>query len=233
MKFLILTEDDNKEHPDAATATDNDFIIMEDLNEINNALSSNTHLRVENERCSRLDSCQSPDQFFVNMVNEFLNDDTTPTPETPPVKTSSPLNIEYQEEANDNTVVEGLIDFASLNESPKLITITKPTTSSNKSFKALSSQPSLISITSSAASTTSVFRINDLTDDTRNMNTFLNLNTLNQNLPSNVKEISYQRFGRFNTNLPAEVHNFKCHLCAFSCAWKEVLLQHFQDKHPT
>ncbi|XP_019892360.1 uncharacterized protein LOC109612612 [Musca domestica] len=59
------------------------------------------------------------------------------------------------------------------------------------------------------------------------------LNLKNDTIPTNLREISYQRFGRINRNLPAEVHNFRCHLCAFSCKRKELLLQHFRERHPT
>ncbi|XP_065366951.1 uncharacterized protein LOC135959804 [Calliphora vicina] len=193
---------------------DNDFIIMDELNEISSALTSTSHLSVENERCTRLDSCQSPDQFFVNMVNEFLNDDTTTLPDE--TSKTSPLNIEYLEEPSDNGV-ESLINFHCLNKTTKIVASTSSSSSVSPA---------------ATTTTTGAFRINELTDDTKNINSLL-LPNLNENLPRNVKEICYQRFGRFNTNLPAEVHNFKCHLCAFSCAWKEILLQHFQDKHPT
>ncbi|KAM7341704.1 uncharacterized protein ACRADG_009389 [Cochliomyia hominivorax] len=221
LKFLILNEH-SKDHPD------NDFIIMDDLNEINSAFTTTSHLHVENERCTRLDSCQSPDQFFVNMVNEFLNDDTTTTLNEEPTK-SSALNIEYLEESNENTVVGSIISFHGLNiATPKLSRGTETSTSQRST-----TSPGGAAANNSSPLCSTKLHKNDLTtESTRSMNSLL-LNPLNENLPTNVKEISYQRFGRFNTNLPAEVHNFKCHLCAFSCAWKEVLLQHFQDKHPT
>lgn len=209
---------------------------MDELNSIGAALTDTAHLSMAaNERCSRLNSCQSPDQFFINMVNEFLNDDTT-TAADDVVKTT-PLNIEYLEEPAD-AAVASLLDFDRLKTSAN--SSNKPTSSSLSSSSASSSSPSSDStpvspqsqMSSSPAVSCSSASTALVNEDTRSVNPLL-LTRLSDNLPRNVKEISYQRFGRFNTNLPAEVHNFKCHLCAFSCAWKEILLQHFQEKHPT
>ncbi|XP_037811816.1 uncharacterized protein LOC119603729 [Lucilia sericata] len=223
LQLLILTTTaDNQQTP-----SNHDFIIMDDINAISNALNHTTATHLtneehdEHEHCTRLDSCQSPDQFFISMVNEFLNDDTTTLPDE--TAKTSPLAIEYLEEPNE-TVVESLINFHCLTKNSEINNSSNSSTSSSTSTTAITPVSTISSATG--------FRINKLTDDTRNMNSLL-LSNLNDNLPDNVKEISYQRFGRFNTNLPAEVHNFKCHLCAFSCALKEVLLQHFQDKHPT
>lgn len=43
--------------------------------------------------------------------------------------------------------------------------------------------------------------------------------------------VSYQRFGRLNTKILAHP-SFKCHLCGFSCCYKETLLNHFNISHP-
>lgn len=43
--------------------------------------------------------------------------------------------------------------------------------------------------------------------------------------------VSYQRFGRLNTKILANP-SFKCHLCGFSCCYKESLLKHFNIAHP-
>lgn len=43
--------------------------------------------------------------------------------------------------------------------------------------------------------------------------------------------VSYQRFGRHDSNILANPL-FKCHLCGFSCSYKETLLQHFTERHP-
>lgn len=43
--------------------------------------------------------------------------------------------------------------------------------------------------------------------------------------------VSYQRFGRLNTKILANP-SFKCHLCGFSCCFKESLLNHFNMAHP-
>lgn len=46
-----------------------------------------------------------------------------------------------------------------------------------------------------------------------------------------VKEVvSYQRFGRIDKKNIA--NPFKCHLCGFSCRFKESLLEHFRQTHP-
>lgn len=49
-------------------------------------------------------------------------------------------------------------------------------------------------------------------------------------LPEEKEVVSYQRYGRFDTKL---VQNpFRCHLCGFSCRFKENLLKHFHVAHP-
>lgn len=49
-----------------------------------------------------------------------------------------------------------------------------------------------------------------------------------------VKEIvSYQRFGRSNRRNNQLQSLFKCHLCGFSCSFKNTLLEHFDKIHPT
>lgn len=199
MKFLILA--DNKGSPD------NEFIIMDELHQINTALTSPHHLNVSlpsasNQRVdNRLDSCQSPDQFFVSMVNEFLNDDTVDE-----VAKTSPLDIECLDRP-ESVEVGSLINFHHIKELNAATSSTVTGVSTNHQ------------------------EVLEMAEASQEMNCMLY--SINDNLPANAKEISYQRFGRFNANLPAEVHNFKCHLCSFSCTWKEVLLQHFQDKHPT
>ncbi|XP_073846018.1 uncharacterized protein [Musca autumnalis] len=103
---------------------------------------------------------------------------------------------------------------------------------------------SLTSTTTSATTTTTTTNFSSsstpkllLTDrsheSSTEMPTILLTIKNNENLTANMREISYQRFGRINRNLPAEVHNFRCHLCAFSCKRKELLLQHFRERHPT
>lgn len=42
--------------------------------------------------------------------------------------------------------------------------------------------------------------------------------------------VSYQRFGRVDKKTVA--YPFKCHLCGFSCRFKESLLSHFDQVHP-
>lgn len=50
-------------------------------------------------------------------------------------------------------------------------------------------------------------------------------------LPLANEIVSYQRFGRANAKILANP-SFKCHLCGFSCRFKETLLQHFDKAHP-
>ena len=221
---------------------------MDELPVINSALTTAaTNLAEETEHCTRLDSCQSPDQFFISMVNEFLNDndDATTTTTTPThdetVTKASALDIECIDDSSppQPQVVEDLMDyhhFKELHDVTRTNLISSPTSSSSSSAEpstAFEVTLAKSTIANNTALSSTSFLISELTDDCgREMNSIL-LHNINENLPRNAKEISYQRFGRFNTNLPAEVHNFKCHLCAFSCAHKEILLQHFQDKHPT
>lgn len=42
--------------------------------------------------------------------------------------------------------------------------------------------------------------------------------------------VSYQRFGRIDKKTTS--YPFKCHLCGFSCRFKESLLFHFKQVHP-
>lgn len=42
--------------------------------------------------------------------------------------------------------------------------------------------------------------------------------------------VSYQRFGRIDKK--CITYPFKCHLCGFSCRFKESLLSHFKQVHP-
>lgn len=42
--------------------------------------------------------------------------------------------------------------------------------------------------------------------------------------------VSYQRFGRIDKK--TVTYPFKCHLCGFSCRFKESLLSHFKQVHP-
>lgn len=42
--------------------------------------------------------------------------------------------------------------------------------------------------------------------------------------------VSYQRFGRVDKKTTS--NPFKCHLCGFSCRFKESLLSHFKQVHP-
>lgn len=42
--------------------------------------------------------------------------------------------------------------------------------------------------------------------------------------------VSYQRFGRIDKK--TIIYPFKCHLCGFSCRFKESLLTHFKQVHP-
>lgn len=42
--------------------------------------------------------------------------------------------------------------------------------------------------------------------------------------------VSYQRFGRIDKKCIS--YPFKCHLCGFSCRFKESLLSHFKQVHP-
>lgn len=42
--------------------------------------------------------------------------------------------------------------------------------------------------------------------------------------------VSYQRFGRIDKKTAS--YPFKCHLCGFSCQFKESLLSHFKQVHP-
>lgn len=42
--------------------------------------------------------------------------------------------------------------------------------------------------------------------------------------------VSYQRFGRVDKK--SITYPFKCHLCGFSCRFKESLLSHFKEVHP-
>lgn len=42
--------------------------------------------------------------------------------------------------------------------------------------------------------------------------------------------VSYQRFGRIDKK--TITYPFKCHLCGFSCRFKESLLSHFVQVHP-
>lgn len=43
--------------------------------------------------------------------------------------------------------------------------------------------------------------------------------------------VSYQRFGRLS-KIPLTNPKFRCHLCGFSCLYKDTLLTHFREKHP-
>lgn len=48
---------------------------------------------------------------------------------------------------------------------------------------------------------------------------------------SRPKEVvSYQRFGRVDKK--TLTYPFKCHLCGFSCRFKDSLLSHFKQVHP-
>lgn len=50
-------------------------------------------------------------------------------------------------------------------------------------------------------------------------------------LPKHSKEVvSYQRFGRIDKK--NHTNPYKCHLCGFSCRFKESLLKHFDQIHP-
>lgn len=49
-------------------------------------------------------------------------------------------------------------------------------------------------------------------------------------IPSSNEFVSYQRFGRVNKE--QSTFPFKCHLCGFSCRYKQSLLDHFQQNHP-
>lgn len=42
--------------------------------------------------------------------------------------------------------------------------------------------------------------------------------------------VSYQRFGRVDKK--TITYPYKCHLCGFSCRFKESLLSHFKEVHP-
>lgn len=42
--------------------------------------------------------------------------------------------------------------------------------------------------------------------------------------------VSYQRFGRIDKKTTS--YPYKCHLCGFSCRFKESLLSHFKEVHP-
>lgn len=48
--------------------------------------------------------------------------------------------------------------------------------------------------------------------------------------PHQKEVVSYQRFGRIDKKINTKP--FKCHLCGFSCRFKESLLLHFRDIHP-
>lgn len=51
------------------------------------------------------------------------------------------------------------------------------------------------------------------------------------NATTRPKEVvSYQRFGRVDKKTIS--YPFKCHLCGFSCRFKESLLSHFEQVHP-
>ncbi|XP_075169649.1 uncharacterized protein LOC142241738 isoform X2 [Haematobia irritans] len=193
-------------------------------------------------RCPSLDSCHSRDQFLISMVNEFLNDaDDTVIDETTVTKSPS-LNMEYMEEPQ--TEVESLIDFHHIKDlptntiasppppppTPPQVSATRMADHNPETVVVPSTTlPSTLLTLSPSCSTTSGI---SLVNESSEMPTIL-LTLKSPNTTPNMREISYQRFGRINRNLPAEVHNFKCHLCAFSCKRKELLLQHFQDKHPT
>lgn len=47
---------------------------------------------------------------------------------------------------------------------------------------------------------------------------------------SSKEVVSYQRFGRVDKK--SITYPFKCHLCGFSCRFKESLLSHFKKVHP-
>lgn len=47
-------------------------------------------------------------------------------------------------------------------------------------------------------------------------------------MPSEI--VSYQRFGRIDKKSTS--YPFRCHLCGFSCRFKESLLSHFKKEHP-
>lgn len=49
-------------------------------------------------------------------------------------------------------------------------------------------------------------------------------------LPETKEVVSYQRFGRIDAKIV--LNPFKCHLCGFSCRFKESLLKHFKEAHP-
>lgn len=42
--------------------------------------------------------------------------------------------------------------------------------------------------------------------------------------------VSYQRYGRTDTLISQ--NSFKCHLCGFSCRYRDSLLKHFREVHP-
>lgn len=55
--------------------------------------------------------------------------------------------------------------------------------------------------------------------------------TVTQATMARPKEVvSYQRFGRIDKKTTS--YPFKCHLCGFSCRFKESLLSHFKQVHP-
>uniref|UniRef100_A0A1I8PHU4 C2H2-type domain-containing protein n=1 Tax=Stomoxys calcitrans TaxID=35570 RepID=A0A1I8PHU4_STOCA len=255
LEFFNLSDDLKENENEKQNA--NAFIIMVDeLRELDHGtLTSPPHpfgnetasaSRVASEpapmRCPSLDSCHSRDQFLISMVNEFLNDTDDTVIEESTVTKSSPLNIEYMPEHQSE--VESLMDFHHIKElqansdvitSPHatedmgVSTVVVPTSSLSSPLFTLATAPSTSSrslLTNEHASTEMPTLLLTVRKDTTTSPNVISTAT-------NMREISYQRFGRLNRNLPAEVHNFKCHLCAFSCKRKELLLQHFQDKHPT
>lgn len=223
-------------HPFSATITANQVAHATGVSHSHSPSSSSVPMR-----CPSLDSCHSRDQFLISMVNEFLNDtnDAAAAMDETSIAKSSSLNIvEYMEQPHA-TEVESLMDFhhikelqeATCNEDNTATTsaIVLPSSPSSSLFANLTTAgTSGTTTTSNNASAPALV----ITPESTEMPTIL-LTIQNENLPTNVREISYQRFGRINRNLPPEVHNFKCHLCAFSCKRKELLLQHFQEKHPT
>ncbi|KAL9918674.1 uncharacterized protein ACN427_000892 [Glossina fuscipes fuscipes] len=200
MVSLILPANSNERQNVAATTTHHDFIVLEDLPQLDASLANQ-------------DSPTAHDQLLASMVDEFLKDpcDTErPTQDLEEeLNKATSLHIEYLEEPSSQ--VDGLIDFHHDHDHDHHHHHHHHDVRDSGSVETSSTNSSSLLTLSSANSLTT-----HLVD-----------------LPSNVKEISYQRFGRLNRNLSAEVHNFKCHLCPFSCSFKEMLLEHFQRKHPT
>uniref|UniRef100_A0A1B0AHQ0 Uncharacterized protein n=1 Tax=Glossina pallidipes TaxID=7398 RepID=A0A1B0AHQ0_GLOPL len=169
MVSLILPANSNERQNVAATTTHHDFIVLEDLPQLDASLANQ-------------DSPTAHDQLLASMVDEFLKDpcDTErPTQDLEEeLNKATSLHIEYLEEPSSQ--VDGLIDFHHDHHHHH-----------HHHHHDIRDSGSVESSSTNSSSLLTLSSANSLT-------------THLVDLPSNVKEISYQRFGRLNRNLSAE-----------------------------